>query len=440
MSSTIDISLGAPCGAIRAIHGINNSPSIVEAAALPAEKEAFRALRIPRVRHHDAPIENSRYELVDVSRLFPLWRADENDPANYDFRPTDDYFAIARECGADIEFRLGETIEHSPRRYRVMAPEDPAKWARICVNIVRHYNEGWADGYHWNIRRWSIWEEPDNIRLLDSPDEDDHGRWGVFESRYLALYEAVSKLLKREFPDILVGGPQTMGASMDKLGCFLSFCKETDSPVDFLAWTCYTGDPEQIVRDVRAVRTLLDGSGFPKAEVHLAEWHLGPKGWSTLHVPENREYMTSVHSGAFAAQVLTLLQDEPVDMAYFYGWGIGYWGLWERSLRRPYPVWHAFKAFADMTECTRRLAVECTPAEGVSVLAGELAEGGKRVLVSCYKSAAHVFKLRLPGAAKVNVTALTETGVSNFDIESAPDGLIHCAGNDGGSAVYLFRA
>ena len=68
MSSTIDISLGAPCGAIRAIHGINNSPSIVEAAALPAEKEAFRALRIPRVRHHDAPIENSRYELVDVSR------------------------------------------------------------------------------------------------------------------------------------------------------------------------------------------------------------------------------------------------------------------------------------------------------------------------------------------------------------------------------------
>ena len=32
MSSTIDISLGAPCGAIRAIHGINNSPSIVEAA------------------------------------------------------------------------------------------------------------------------------------------------------------------------------------------------------------------------------------------------------------------------------------------------------------------------------------------------------------------------------------------------------------------------
>ncbi|MBI4578450.1 MAG: hypothetical protein HY718_02035 [Planctomycetes bacterium] len=38
--------------------------------------------------------------------------------------------------------------------------KDFAKWAKICVNIIRHYNEGWADGFHYNIRYWEIWNEP----------------------------------------------------------------------------------------------------------------------------------------------------------------------------------------------------------------------------------------------------------------------------------------
>jgi xylan 1,4-beta-xylosidase len=33
----------------------------------------------------------------------------------------------------------------------IPAPEDIARMARICVNIARHYNEGWASGFHHNI-------------------------------------------------------------------------------------------------------------------------------------------------------------------------------------------------------------------------------------------------------------------------------------------------
>jgi len=41
-------------------------------------------------------------------------------------------------------------------------PKDFNKWARICVNIIRHYNDGWAGGYHWGIKYWEVWNEPDN--------------------------------------------------------------------------------------------------------------------------------------------------------------------------------------------------------------------------------------------------------------------------------------
>ena len=45
--------------------------------------------------------------------------------------------------------------------YHTFPPKDPEKWARICEHIIRHYTEGWADGYHYNIRYWEIWNEPE---------------------------------------------------------------------------------------------------------------------------------------------------------------------------------------------------------------------------------------------------------------------------------------
>ena len=31
----------------------------------------------------------------------------------------------------------------------------------VCKHIVMHYNDGWNDGYHYNIAYWEIWNEPD---------------------------------------------------------------------------------------------------------------------------------------------------------------------------------------------------------------------------------------------------------------------------------------
>ena len=73
--------------------------------------------------------------------------------------------------GIEPFFRLGATIEnfHFLRAYHIYPPKDFHKWARICAGIVRHYNEGWAGGYHFGIRYWEIWNEPDN-----TPDVEDN--------------------------------------------------------------------------------------------------------------------------------------------------------------------------------------------------------------------------------------------------------------------------
>ena len=43
----------------------------------------------------------------------------------------------------------------------LLPPKDFRKWAQICEHIIRHYNEGWADGHKWDIRYWEIWNEAD---------------------------------------------------------------------------------------------------------------------------------------------------------------------------------------------------------------------------------------------------------------------------------------
>lgn len=75
--------------------------------------------------------------------------ADADDPKYYTFAKTDAYIAAIIKNGTQITYRLGESIESRSRQYsnggfHVQPPKDNAKLAKICVNIIRHCNEGWA--------------------------------------------------------------------------------------------------------------------------------------------------------------------------------------------------------------------------------------------------------------------------------------------------------
>ena len=125
-------------GLIRPLHGVNLGPLCYR--GMVDLSPYHRELGVPLTRLHDVVWVN--YDAVDVSTIFRDFRNDPAQSESYEFAATDDYIAAIVNTGSPILYRLGESIEHTPRQYRVHPPKDFAKWAEICCAIIRHYNEG----------------------------------------------------------------------------------------------------------------------------------------------------------------------------------------------------------------------------------------------------------------------------------------------------------
>ena len=142
-------------GNIKPMHAVDQPP-LTGMSDEGLDLELIRYLEkanIPYSRMHDVGGSCGGNIYVDIPNLFRDFDADENDPTSYDFAFTDKLFEGLMKCGIEPYFRLGVTIEnaHMVKSYRIFPPADPYKWARVCEHIVRHYNEGWADGYHFGI-------------------------------------------------------------------------------------------------------------------------------------------------------------------------------------------------------------------------------------------------------------------------------------------------
>jgi len=369
-------------GPLKRLNGLNNTVPIANTSNPENDlTEEFRELEIPYTRFHDAEIENPGYGLVDVSRIFPLFHADENDPRNYCFETTDDYLKGCLATGSEIEFRLGETIEHDNKRYRVRIPADIEKWSTICLNIARHYRDGWANGYHWNIRRWAIWEEPDNYpQLLTGPD------YATTTTAYLEMYEKTAKKLKAAFPDVVVCGPQTWGSGSPFIKVFLDRCQKNGVPLGALAWNNYARTPEDMFNASVELRRDLDARGLKETELAISEWHYGPPNWdwtklrSAKYFHECPEDMTGADSAVYMLSCFARMQDSPVDRMYFYSARTGAWGLWGKYKNR-FHTWYAMKAFALLAHGRDRIDVPSRPAEGVYAVGTRDAAGVGRLLV-----------------------------------------------------------
>ena len=316
---TVDFS--APAGTIRPLHGINKGP-LAPGGTLDVIQEQ-RKLGIPFTRLHDCGWPNSY--VVDHHAVFPNPEADPALPESYDFRLTDEYIDAIRQTGAEPIYRLGESIEHTSIKRYTHPPKDMEKWAAVCLGIIRHYNEGWANGFHHNIRYWEIWNEPENRPAMWSGTDDD----------YLRLYRTAATAIKKEFPTLKVGGP-ALGASgsfvagkfrpTDFALAFLAMCRKENVPLNFFSWHCYTDDPAELFNRSRAIRQLLDEKGFTETESHLNEWNFLPQNsWqpitrSATSTERQRFYqeMSGAPGAAFIATSLLELQDAPVDICNLF--------------------------------------------------------------------------------------------------------------------------
>ena len=332
-TALVTVNLGEEIGAIKPMNAVNNGPVVKKPGGdqVRGNFEDYKAARIPFARTHDSiNCVSGGAHTCDINAIFPNFDADENDPKNYDFVFTDHYLDNIRRAGTEVFFRLGQTIEHGPKKYGVLPPKDFAKWARICEHVIRHYNEGWGWGLdkgwttkniawsnQFNIVYWEIWNEPD----LDPSDGElptNPRCWGGTTTNFFRLFETTAKHLKGQFPNLKIGGPAICGR-FDWGERFLAYCRDNSVPLDFFSWHIYATEPKQIATRCRQARELMDKYGFGKAESILNEWNY-VKGWTDdwVYSLEAESGRFNQKTAAFIAATMIECQSVPLDLLMFY--------------------------------------------------------------------------------------------------------------------------
>ena len=378
-TAIVTVDVAHEVGSIKPMNAVNNGPSVKKPGGdqKNGNFEDYKALRIPFARTHDSVnCVPGGAHTCDITAVFPDFNADENDPKNYDFVFTDHYLDNICRAGTEVFFRLGQTIEHGPKKYGVLPPKDYAKWARICEHVIRHYNEGWGWGLdtapttqnivwsnQFNIVYWEIWNEPDLDMPYDEPSRNPR-TWGGTATNFFNFYETAAKHLKGKFPNLKIGGPALCGRP-DYGERFLAYCRDNKVPLDFFSWHVYGQEPWHVIRACNVFRALLDKYGFNNAESILNEWNYF-KGWV-----DDWQYSLEVESGRFnqkgAAFIMATMvdcQSRPVDMMMFYDAKLqsGMNNMFSNPTCQPLKGYYPFYAWSKLVDCGTQVA--CTVSEG----------------------------------------------------------------------------
>ena len=342
--------------------------------------DAYEAARIPFSRNHDSAacgVYGGPYS-HDVSCIFPDFDADENDPASYDFACTDDSILMTLEAGTETFFRLGQTIEHQVLKHHVHPPKDFGKWARICEHIIRHYNEGWADGYHLNIRYWEIWNEPD---LRDDPSVNNE-TWTGTREQFIDFYETAAKHLKKCFPHLRIGGP-SLARSVDYASEFLAEMEKRRVPIDFFSWHIYAGYPEKLTVKAGKYRALLDAHGYTQTESILNEYNF-VNDWQLGYV----RCLKTIHSlkgASFFLACMCAAQPSSIDMLMYYDTRpSAFNGIFDFVTYEKLKGYYPMKWYGEFYEDgMREIPAENLP-EHVYALCGRTGSGKTRTVLTYY--------------------------------------------------------
>lgn len=297
-------------GRVKPMHAVNNGPAISRTTTnLPY----FREAGIPYGRTHDTSYYSpygSNF-VIDIVGIFPNFDADPYDEKSYDFPITDKFIATMFEGGVKPFYRLGNRIEHMVKKYGTLPPKDFKKWAVICEHIIRHYNYGWADGFHYDIEYWEIWNEPD-LHPDDDPPEKKT-TWGGTKLQFFELYHIAATHLKSCFPELKIGGPA--------LACNKQwaedFLKQLKAPLDFFSWHVYSNDPKKVLSDMEFYRALLDKYGYTKTESILNEWNY-IRGWVDEPLIYSYHTIKNIKGASFIAAVMAEGQNAPLDILMYY--------------------------------------------------------------------------------------------------------------------------
>jgi len=353
----------------------------------PADIDAHFEFKDPHLSAliPDAAERRHVVEAGNKDVLFPDSGADPEKASSYNFGPTDKLFAAIHASGAEIYFRIGRSWGAD-----IDPPGNFDKFADVVKHVAMHYNQGWANGFHYHIRYWEFWNEPDG-RIF----------WGGTPSQFYQLYEKTARALKSVDATLKVGGDAL--AWGDKAGPyregFLDYCAAHKVPLDFFSWHIYTNrseDPYESIRTAKDVRHILDTHGFPRAENILSEWNL-----SADFTKAEQLELQSTHNAAYVGAALSYFQDAPLDAAMFYRGDAVWMGLFNKQGGYFKPA-YTFRAMGRMLETPQRLAVRGADTSGFAVIAGRSADGNTVQILITHYVIPERFKKKTNGPA-VNV-------------------------------------
>ncbi len=280
-------------GTIHPFGDINDGPAPIKNETRYVDLTAqYHDIGIRSIRTHDL------FGPTDMTTIFPDWTADPTDESSYQFETSDSQITHMIEAGCQVFYRLGESAGDNETLRK--PPANFTKWAEVAAHISMHYNDGWKQGFSYNIVYWEVWNEPDLS-----------GFWNGTADQYYELYHVTADAMKAYNSSLKIGGPCTSSVTnFNYTQGFLQYITDHDVPLDFFSWHRYAATPYEMSNASRHIHQLLDTYGYATVENINTEWNLD------ILTPQRDK--DNARNAAFTACCLTVFQDAQLDHAYRY--------------------------------------------------------------------------------------------------------------------------
>ncbi len=336
----------------------------------------FQEMGLDDVRTHDYSIA------FDYHAVFPDTSRNPLDSTAYHFFTTDSCIADILNAGGHVYYRLGESYDIS-HTYNA-PPANAEKFAQVCLQIIKHYNDGWNNGFHYNLNRFEIWNEP------DIPDF-----WSGTVQQYIKLYRLTSRKIKMYDPGIQVGGPAISNIfNSSFMHPFLDSVVNEGLPLDFFSYHLYYyPNPYYYQSANEYARARLNEHGLTSTELYNSEWN--PFMFSFTHF--NAWGMDDALNAATTVGAMKYLQNSTIDKLFRYATDNYWFGLVDWNDQYRYSG-YTYRAMQQLMHNHQQLMSTGSDSLGSIVMAGRSPFGDEiQVLVADNSSSSHGYRLNFDG-------------------------------------------
>ncbi|MBE6541957.1 MAG: hypothetical protein E7672_05875 [Ruminococcaceae bacterium] len=332
-------------GKVKIMHSVNNGPVGDHVRGGTSNFDLYKEAEIPYARNHDAAFCGSYGGefTVDVHRIFPDFDADVNDPASYVFTWTDRYLKDVDDAGTKTFYRLGASIEFK-KKVGTIPPKDFQKWAEICEHIIRHYTEGWADGFHYDIEYWEIWNEPNCGAIGSNPC------WQGTPEQFMELFVITLRHLQKNFPHLKFGGPALCNAWDDEYNDLVfSTLRKNNMTMDFFSFHGYRNEPYLFDEDAEHMWLFIEKYNLAgKIELIFNEWNY-IRGWYREEFRQSLETIAGLKGASFIAGTMCVGQKSKLDhMMYYDAQPHQFCGMFDLRFYTPLKGYYPFKMYSQI--------------------------------------------------------------------------------------------